>query len=267
VTLVVAAWLGFEVHQTRIVERQAETIRALGGEVEFEPSTWSLARFIEPGRFGRRIVTAQVPGDRADEALSLLEAMPYLREVQVAYDGSYDLGPSWSTVRSRLSKPKLVAVALPVVDADDIEPDTDDKESQARWMRSGSKKRYERFAVKVAEGSDWELGMSSPAPEQYQVLCLPDGRLAEVLVRPGLWYRSRLRRSASLLVADQYADFRLLPGHGAISFRDVDGDGRVEVAVEPNSFSIAATRAMNGTAFLELYAIEPTGFRSLLPAK
>jgi hypothetical protein len=207
----------------------------------------------------------------------MLEAMPYLREVRVAYDGSYDVQRSWSTMRARMNRLRLLAVALPVTDACDFEFefDIEAKEREARWDRSVSKKRYERFAAKVAEGTKedkegvMELRRSSLAPEQYQVLCLPDGRLMEVLVNqsPGLLYRSEVP-TASLLVADRYVDCRVLHGHAAITLRDVDGDGRVEVAVEPNAetalFSRAATRPVNGTAFLELYAIEPTGFRSLL---
>ena len=46
VTLAVAGWLGYEVHQARTVQRQAEAIRALGGEVEFEASPWSLLRLL-----------------------------------------------------------------------------------------------------------------------------------------------------------------------------------------------------------------------------
>ncbi len=46
-TLAVAAWLGYEVHQARTVKRQAAAIPALGGQVEFEPSPWSLLRFVE----------------------------------------------------------------------------------------------------------------------------------------------------------------------------------------------------------------------------
>src|SRR5947209_20238724 len=78
VTLAVAAALGYEVHQARTVERQAEAIRALGGEVEFEASPWSLLRFIEPQTYGRRIVIAQVRAHGLDEAVSRLNVLPHL---------------------------------------------------------------------------------------------------------------------------------------------------------------------------------------------
>src|SRR5438034_5453631 len=79
VTLAVAAWLGYEVHQARTVQGQAEAIRALGGEVEFEASLWSLLRFIEPRTYGRRIVAAQVPADDVDETISCVNSLPHLQ--------------------------------------------------------------------------------------------------------------------------------------------------------------------------------------------
>src|SRR5438876_3650249 len=78
VTLAVAAWLGYEVHQARTVQRQAAAIRALGGEVEFETSPWSLLRFIEPQTYGRYVVAAQVPTAASD-----LNVFSHLREVRL----------------------------------------------------------------------------------------------------------------------------------------------------------------------------------------
>src|SRR5262245_44207619 len=63
VTLAIAAWLGYEVHQARTIERQAAAIRALCGEVEFEPSPWSLLRFVEPQTYGWRISSATVSSE------------------------------------------------------------------------------------------------------------------------------------------------------------------------------------------------------------
>src|SRR5438874_9649717 len=94
-TLAVGAWLGYEVHQARTVQRQAEAIRALGGEVEFEPSPWSLLRFIEPQTYGRRIVMAHVTNERVEAAIVLLSALPALREVQVTFDGARETRPTW----------------------------------------------------------------------------------------------------------------------------------------------------------------------------
>src|SRR5437867_1439708 len=87
VTLAVAAWLGYEVHQARTVERQTAAIRALGGEVEFEPSPWSLLRFFEPQAYGRRIVRASIYGEGLDEALPLIKSLSDLRELRVGYEG------------------------------------------------------------------------------------------------------------------------------------------------------------------------------------
>src|SRR5439155_26286732 len=78
VTLAVAAWIGYEVHQARTVERQAEAIRALGGEVEFETSPWSLLRFVEPQTYGRRIAAAEFPAENTDLALPQLVSMASL---------------------------------------------------------------------------------------------------------------------------------------------------------------------------------------------
>src|SRR2546423_13045140 len=87
-TLAVGAWLGYEVHQARTARRQAEAIRALGGEVEFETSPWSLLRFVEPKVYGRRVTAAEIPGEHLQQVLRSLRG---LRAVQVGYNGAADL--------------------------------------------------------------------------------------------------------------------------------------------------------------------------------
>src|SRR2546423_13682735 len=66
-TLAVGAWLGYEVHQARTARRQAEAIHALGGEVEFETSPWSLLRFLEPQTYGRRVAAVSIGRDGASD--------------------------------------------------------------------------------------------------------------------------------------------------------------------------------------------------------
>src|SRR2546422_5065304 len=110
-TLAVAAWLGYEVHQARTVQRQARAIRALGGEVEFEASPWSLLRFVEPRTYGRRVVIAQIPADGLDEAVSRLNVLPHLREVRLALDGRSDVRQKWDYLRAELNGKRLVPVA------------------------------------------------------------------------------------------------------------------------------------------------------------
>src|SRR5436309_1863897 len=83
-TLAVGAWLGYEVHQARTARRQAEAIRALGGEVEFEVSPWSLLRFVEPQTYGRRILSAKVSGEHVVDAVPVLQVIASLRRVTVA---------------------------------------------------------------------------------------------------------------------------------------------------------------------------------------
>jgi hypothetical protein len=72
VTLAVAIWLGYEVRQSRQVERTIAALRELGGEAECEATGWSLLRLCRVPGYGQRIVRATVPGTAADEAIRVL---------------------------------------------------------------------------------------------------------------------------------------------------------------------------------------------------
>src|SRR5262245_19176687 len=101
-TLGVAMWLGYEVHQARQVERTLAGLRALGGDAEHEPTRWSLLGLCRLPGYGCSIVRASIPGSAADKAIDLLRGSPELREVQVTYDGTYDPAPSWNTLLGSL---------------------------------------------------------------------------------------------------------------------------------------------------------------------
>src|SRR2546423_9164085 len=90
-TLAVALWLGYEVHQARQVDRTIAGLAALGGNAECELTGWSLLRLCRVAGYGRRIVRAEMPGSAVQEAIELLRGSSGLREVQVTYDGTYDL--------------------------------------------------------------------------------------------------------------------------------------------------------------------------------
>jgi hypothetical protein len=127
-TLAVALWLGYEVHQARQVERTIAGIAALGGNAECELTGWSLLRLCRVPGHGRRIVRAEIPGTAVAEAINLLSGASALREVQVTYDGTYDPAPSW----------KALIGALPQVRVQPRTEEERDDESQAGlrfWLR------------------------------------------------------------------------------------------------------------------------------------
>ncbi len=277
-TLAVAAWLGYEVHQARTVERQTEAIRALGGEVEFEPSPWSLLRFFEPQTYGRRITAAQVPADRPDEAVSLLRACPRLREVRVAFDGSTDLLGGWNLFRGEFAGKRIVPVAAPV---EYIEPPHLFGEEDPRWNACQMKKRYQRFAAKMRESgrcteetlAEIERRIEGDPtvgafPDEYSTCCLADGSIAEVLVTSNFKMAVPCRRLAVLLVNDAFVDVVVFGGVGGeLSIEDLDGDGYPELALETTSpfRQIDGQKLLSDSRFwLAAYSIERTGFRSLL---
>jgi hypothetical protein len=183
-TLVVAAWLGYEVHQARTVERQAAAIRALGGEVEFEPSAWSLLRFVEPQRYGRRIVAIQVANERLEEAIPLLRPMTALREVRIVYDGASDTRQNWESLQALVGDERIVPVAGPEEPAS----------FGAAWKSTKRRERWRRFAEKCKEAGSAQIVSTepiqfggrdfAPAPtlDSYQPVKLRDGSLAEVLL-------------------------------------------------------------------------------------
>src|SRR5437667_2392720 len=84
-TLAVASWLGYEVHEARTVRQQAEAIRALGGDVQFVPRGWSLLRFLEPQTYGRQIAAVEIPAASTEEALPQLQALPRLRDLRILF--------------------------------------------------------------------------------------------------------------------------------------------------------------------------------------
>lgn len=274
-TLLVAGWLGYEVRQVRPVERQTAAIEALGGQVEFEPRGPSVLRYVLQGRYGQQIVAAEIPGAAAGKALEPLAAMPYLRQLRVAYDGTRDLHPDWD----RLTE------ALPHVDvgATAAEPSDDAYEQ-----------RLKRMLTKVKNGPSrvcgvWrQLGWTGRPTEDsfftwdiaYHVLPLEDGTLAELLLCedrtiaiPGFD-----EAFAVLIVGDQAVDgaaFSVYTRHGTQTLQliDLDGDGTSEVGFQFNDRRIWSTdegaqqMPNDPRLWLGLYKINGDGFQSLLPEK
>lgn len=269
VTLAVAAWLGYEVHDARTVERQAEAIRALGAEVEFESGGWSLLRFMEPARYGRRIRTAQVWDARVDEALPQLAALHSLREVRVIFGGTRDQRASWLRLHDTLHRVKITPLSPPSAG-------TAEDGTRILWDSAERKERFARFLEKIrkCDGTDdtavayvegWS-GEDVPAFSwyDYQVFCAPDGSLAEVLlvtmVHLGVGAASY---AVVLMVDDECVDARSFSGSIRVYLRDVDSDGYAELAVEGPDRAQPSANAVPKS--LELYAIEPDGFHKLLP--
>jgi len=286
-TLVVATWLGYEVHQARSVERQAEAIRALRGEVEFEPSPRSLLRFFEPSTYGRRATIVSLPGENVRQAISLLAGVPALREVQVAYDGTSDLNPGMSNLCDALPGATVVPMASPVEEVGFGWDLLHERAQISFWDSSRAKRRYERFAEKASQLPtmrpsivryldahrrgflrEWYL------PDDYRILRLHDDLVAEVLVislHEMAHSYSEVHRAAVLVVGDRCVDARDLTAlESHVIIGDIDGDGKVDLALE----STASPRAHVDRAhqlsgddrrWLAVYAIEPSGLRSLLP--
>ncbi len=283
VTLVVAAWLGYEVQQARTVERQAEAIRALGGEVEFEPSPWSLLRFVEPQTYGRTIVVAEIAGERTDDTIPILKTLSALRELRIEYDGTFDLQPSWRALNRELTATRVVPINYP--SRSRREPDL---EKFAAERDSRDRRRYERFAEKSRQNKRLpgslrtfiDAHLRSPASPElgtpeigYAIVPLCDGSIAEVEVVSG--FRCKLDkddtlRGAILLVDDTCVDGKAFHDNSVdFSLRDIDADGSPDLAME---YIQSASRARyppqrlrgDPRLWLGLYAIESTGFRSLL---
>src|SRR5205085_6742653 len=97
-TLAVALWLGYEVHQARQVERTIAGLAALGGNAECELTGWSLLRLCRVPGYGRRIVRADIPGRTVEEAIDVLSNAPGLAQVRVMFDGTSDPAPSWKAL-------------------------------------------------------------------------------------------------------------------------------------------------------------------------
>jgi hypothetical protein len=276
-TLVVAVWLAYEVHAARTVERQAEAIRALGGEVEFEPSPWSLLRFVEPQTYGRRIWAAQVPAVRPEEAVPLLRACPRLREVRVAFDGSTDLLGGWNLFHREFAGKRIVVVGTPV---EYIEPPHWFGQDP-RWNASRMKKRYQRFADKMRQSASCteetlaEIDrciegdpLAGAFPDEYSTCRLADGSVAEVLVTSNFKRAVPCRRMAVLLVNDAFVDAVTFGGIcGDVSFSDLDGDGDRELTLGKNESRQTDGQQLpcDSRPWLAVYSIERSGLRSLLP--
>jgi hypothetical protein len=265
VTLAVAAWLGYEVHQARTVERQAEALRALGGEVEFEPSPWSLLRFIEPQTYGRRITSVQLTGDRVDEAISVLKGMAPPRTIHVEYDGSIDPGPSWRLLNAALPRTEIAPVSGPF----DREPWWGPKQERLPDNVRNEVARESRFAARLSDiAPRFAKFVGGSHGDGYQVVRLRHGRLGEVLVVHEGWAMGIgfLGQTAVLLVDDQYVDSKHTGPYIVISIQDIEGDGWLDLGLETPRYDKRA-QALPGDAraWLSAYAIEPDGFRSLLP--
>jgi len=101
-TLAVAAWLAYEIHESRTLPRHSEAIRTLGGDVELETSPWSLVRFVEPQRYGQRMVAARIPAHRLSDAMEILRAQGALRRLQIDCDGSHDVTSNWKAIADQL---------------------------------------------------------------------------------------------------------------------------------------------------------------------
>src|SRR5438128_2380966 len=84
--------LGYEVPPARLVERASVAIRAVGGDVEYEPR-FSLFKHLLGGGYGQRIVKASIPGQSVPELTPWLESLGDLRAAEVVYDGTCDLYP------------------------------------------------------------------------------------------------------------------------------------------------------------------------------
>src|SRR5437016_243445 len=109
VTLAVALWLGYEVREARHVERTIAALRALGGNAETELTAPSLLRLCRAPGYGQRIVRVELPGRAVEEAVALLRDLRGLREVQVTYDGTYDLARGWKAIKDGLTDVAITA--------------------------------------------------------------------------------------------------------------------------------------------------------------
>jgi hypothetical protein len=131
-------------------------------------------------------------------------------------------------------------------------------------------------SIRLARGEAWA---AKPAHSfrlhVYAALAMPDGSLAEVLVVSA---RQRISRAMGyaliLLVNDRCVDARHLTfmyTAAVVSVQDINGDGCPDLAVEPSPANKRSANRFLQTLpgdprqWLGLYAIEPGGFRNLLP--
>jgi hypothetical protein len=267
-TLVVGVWLGHEAHRERTVRRDVEAISALGGTVELEASSWSLLRFIG-GSYGQDITRVQISERSLKAVLPKCESLRSLREVEVMFDGTSDASSVWLELHRTFSRFLELRAACPAASLS--EP-------------AKVKQRCRRFLDKVSDVpgigraviDDLKYGgLFEPRRESfhvYQPLHLSDGSLAELLVMSTQYFTAAKGWTFVLLVNDRCVDARhCLSWTAAVYVQDVDGDGCRDLAVEnrPASPRVRDRRVQtlpgDSRQWLALYAIEPRGFRSLLP--
>jgi hypothetical protein len=271
-TLAVALWLGYEVHQARQVERTIAGLAALGGATECELTGWSLLRLCPVPGYGRRIVRADIPGSVAQEAIELLRSSG-LHEVQVTYDGTYDPTPSW----------KALIAALPSIN---IQPradeEIDDQGEEGRGLLPRRVQRFGRLATKMTEAYptivDHNSYQTGPWNRVlYWVVRLPDDTLAEVYSGM-VWWSPRSADDAyfALLVIDDecisvrgFSTFGTTGGEIMPTLEDLNGDDIPEVGFQWTTTRISDSRvrrlAGDPRDWLGVYEIRRDGFSSLLP--
>ena len=111
--LAVALYLGWERWQADAAQRQIAAIRELGGEVlELDSSPWSLLRLVDPATYGRRIRVAEMPSNRLQEAIPLIQSVSSLRQLHVTYDVEHEVEPNWEVLQRKLGAVTVIPVAV-----------------------------------------------------------------------------------------------------------------------------------------------------------
>jgi hypothetical protein len=263
--LVTGVWLGIEVWCADGQQQRIAALGRLGGQVETERSHASPLNWVEPQRFGQRVVEVEVPASAIDEALTHLRHFSTLRRVRVAFDGSCELGGCWRRLTDALDQ-AVEVMPLP-----------------RPYDESIHQRRAERFLRKAHTGNaDWRLillelqtlaegGFVFGTDDFYQPVKLANGDIAELLLidRYQFPFQAHI---ALLLVRDECAGAILLEGNDvATAVKDVDLDGQAELVFEfvnPASWhQPRQPQSLPGDPrlWLGVYAITPAGFRSRLP--
>jgi hypothetical protein len=262
-TLAVALWLGYEVHQARRVEQTVAALQELDGNAECELTGWSLLRLCRVPGYGRQIVRVDIPGSAAEQVIELLRGSSGLREVQVTYDGTFDPAPSW----------KALLGSLPNVSVSPAAEEASDCESR---IASKALETYSAADVKCLFQETRRIrawhGELIPT-RHYRIVRLPDDSLAEILIGSEMLDVINATFFAVLVVDDRCVGIRgfFTPYDMPLGtlLEDIDGDEAAELGFEwtDKLTKHSYMRQLRGDSrdWLGVYKIERDGFKSLLP--
>jgi hypothetical protein len=228
-----------------LVRHHVAAIVAMGGWVELESSRWSLLRWVDRRRFGLQASKVEVPAAALAEAIPHLRALRGVQELCVTCDGACDLYPVFD--RLRIASPAARIVLLGRL------PDWPSTEAWQRFLRKLDQTSEENEPLTTALRDGLKGRESDPIvldhyEDQYHVISLPDGSVAEVLVLAQYTrFRTCWSAAALLFVRDTFVDAKpLWTGKvpieeyrdtgvcvfGQTVVGDLDGDGLFEVAFE-----------------------------------